>query len=236
MNVLQKFKDPHYGQYSTIALGGASAFFSLIAALMLEYMGLSISVFVCFLVFLILVGIVLQIRSNRVLYIRIYQLVVFSTLVFSFLVVAILFLTDGGPLWQKWFVVIVMTIIAVLLGVLAFFRTRQLYTPTMPHGPLGILNPNTGVVDPTKSPPKLQEKIEEYSNKTNFVWRVIPLTAGLALAFVRGLSDSGGELVMAIIAIIVVVGVSGSIGSVYAYIRAILCWEKKHGKRITVKR
>ena len=236
MTVLQKFKDPHYLLYSPMALGIAFIGSYLIGSVMLAYKSLNISSLLYISLALLIIGVILQLKSNRVLYIRIYQMVVTTILTIVYLVGATVFLTDGRPLWQKWFVVIVMIIIAVMRGVLAFFRTRRLYTPAMPHGPLGILNSKTGVVDPTETSPKLQKQMDEYTNKANLVWKIIPLTAGLALVFVRGLSDSGGELVMTIIAIIVVVGASGSIGSVYAYIRAILCWEKRHGKRITVKR
>jgi len=234
--LLQKFENPHYLQYSPIALGIAFIGGSLIGSILLAYKSLDISILLYILFVFLLVGAGLQLTSNRVVYIRIYQMAITVMLVAVYLVGATLFLGDGRANRETWSVATMLIIIAGGRGVLAFFRTRRLYTPTMPHGPLGMLNPRTGVVDPTKSPPKLQKQMDDYANKTNLLWRITPLIAGLSLAFVRRLSDSGEELVMTIITIIVVVGVSGSIGSIYAYILAILSWEKKHKKRIIVDR
>jgi len=236
MTLLQKFQDPHHLQYSPIAFGSAFLGSSLIGVVVLAYKALNISVFLYSIALLLAVGIALQFKSNRVLYIRIYQMITIAMLAAVYLIAATVVLADGQPLWKQWLIAIILFSISVGLGIHFFFRTRRSYTPTMPHGPLGTLNPKTGVVDPTKSPPKLQRQLDKSANKTNLVWRLTPLTAGLALAFVHGLSNSGAELLMAIIAVVVVMGVSGAIGSTLAYIAAILRWERKHDKQITVKR
>jgi len=203
---------------------------------MLAYKSLDISPLLYLLGGFTLIGIALQLLSNRVILIRIYQLMAMTMIVVVYLIGGVLFLIDNQPLCVKWLLPGMLIIITFGRGIFAFFRTRRIYTATMPHGPLGVLNSKTGVVDPTKSPPKLQRQLDKQAGKTNLVWRLIPLTSGLALAFVRGLSESGGELIMTIIAIVVVIGISGSVGSILAYIESTWRWEREHGKHIIVKR
>jgi len=233
--LLRCIKDQNYYQYSPFGWGVLIALSSLIGLAMLSYKSINVSVLLYLSIGAMLAGIALQIRSRRIIYIRIYQMMIVFMQAVIFSIGAILLLIEDQKTAMKLVIVTMVVTLFIGLVVFSFFRTRRVYASISPYGPFGVMNPKTGIVDPTHSIPKIQKQIDKYDGKTNLVWRLIPLTAGLALAFVGALSLSGKELVWAIGAIVIVAGDSLGIGSLAAYAAATLRWERKHGKYIIVK-
>ena len=122
-------------------------------------------------------------------------------------------------IWQSegWGLIILLLIICIGLAILFFFRTRRLYASQTPYGPTGVMNPRTGIVDPTRSIPKIQRQIDKQANKTSLVWKLTPLSAGLIYAFAKMLSISGKLAILWIATIVLVLADSILIGSLVAY-------------------
>ena len=233
--LLRCIKDQNYYQYSSFGWGIMIALSSLIGLGMLAYKSINVSVLLYLSIGAMLAGIALQIRSRRIIYIRIYQIMIVLMQAVIFSSGAILFLTEEQKTAMQLVIVAMVVTLFIGLVVFSFFRTRRNYTSISPYGPFGVMNPKTGIVDPTHSIPKIQKQIDKYDGKTNLVWRLIPLTAGLDLAFIGILSLSGKELVLVIGAIVIVAGDALGIGSLAAYATATLRWERNHGKHIIVK-
>lgn len=127
---------------------------------------------------------------------------------------------------------------AMLLGlaVMGYWsNTRRPYLAATPKRPAGTLDTNTGLVDPYKSPVSVQKHQDELANKNHLVWRLAPLTAGLAMLLVRGLPDLGRALVMTLLAMTVAAGCATAAGSVLFFVVASRRWEFENGKLILVQ-
>ena len=121
--MLSKLKDPHYQQYSPIAFGIGTIGVSLLGSILLAYKSLNIMPLLCLFGVFMLAGISLQLLSNRVVFIRIYQLLTITITVAVYLIVSVLFLTDGQPLWKEWVLTTALVTIVLVRGIFAFFRT-----------------------------------------------------------------------------------------------------------------
>lgn len=183
-----------------------------------------------------ILGLFIHIKIKRILIIRSYYIITFSSTVFVFGYLFWLIVTQNLESIYRLLVGIVIgiTLIALAVGI---YRTNQRrpYLANMPHGPSGTLNPKTGYVDPSVSPHALQLQREQTERSTRYLLRWAPLAAGLSMLFVRSLSASGITITVMIIAFVVAAGGAGAVGGLCYFFVASLRWEKKNGKPIQLK-
>lgn len=184
-----------------------------------------------------ILGLFIQFSVKRILVIRCFSIIVFSSIVFVFGYLFWLIVTQNLGIIYRVLVGILMAVTLVALAV-GFYRTNQRrpYLANMPHGSSGMLNPKTGYVDPTVSPPALQRQREQADRSTRLLLRWAPLAAGLSMVFVRSLSASGITIAILIIAFVVATGGAAAVGGLCYFFVASLRWEKKMGKHIKLKR
>jgi hypothetical protein len=106
----------------------------------------------------------------------------------------------------------------------------------MPHEEFGVLDSASGLVDPSRSPPKAERWHRRWDKMTTLTRSLLPLTAGLAMLFVRSLPASGDVVLVVLCASVMAVGVAVGIGRHLGLAVASRRWEEQHGKAIIVKR
>ncbi len=184
-----------------------------------------------------LAGLVLQITSRRVIYIRAYQVFSYSLLGLVHGSLLWTILTSEQPHQFSLLAGLVNAIVLITLTIGSYQISQKRHQRLqMPYGPVGTLDRVTGLVDPAVSPPDIQKHQDRLEKWSDLLWRLAPLTAGLSMLFVRGLSDSGIELVVAMTAFaFAVAGVAGA-GGLCSSLVATRRWEREHNKPIYVKR
>lgn len=181
------------------------------------------------------VGVVLQIKTRRIIYHLAYMAMSWLIITLIFFMVAVVYLTKSHELKTKVFTILTLMVTVVGMGMYFFRRTSRLYASTMPYGPRGLLNWKTGIVNSDKSPPRIQKNIDKDIAKTRNLARLSPLIAGLSMLLAYFLADIAGELILGMIAIIMMVVAAAASGSTLAYLIASLRWEKIYEKHLIVK-
>lgn len=181
-------------------------------------------------------GLFIHISVKRILVIRCFSITAFSSIVLVFSYLFWLIVTQNLEIIYRLLAGILITVTLAALAI-GLYRTNQRrpYLANMPHGPSGTLDPKTGFVDPTVSPPALQRQREQADRSTRLLLRWAPLAAGLSMVFVRSLSASGITITILIIAFVVATGGAAAVGSLYYFFVASLRWEKKNGKQIQLR-
>jgi hypothetical protein len=105
----------------------------------------------------------------------------------------------------------------------------------MPHGALGRLDNFTGLVYPKQSPPKIKEEWEKTQTGLTFVFRFIPIIAGLAMFMVQIMSASSMMPFVNFLFSLLVLFSAYGIGSYAAFAVCINRWEVANHRRIYVK-
>jgi len=182
-------------------------------------------------------GLILQVVSRRVIYVRAYQLFIFGliTLVYGTLLWAVVTLDRSYDFKLFASLVIAVMLIALVIGAYRISQRRHQRTQ-MPYGPVGTLDKKSGLIDPTISPPNIQSRQDRLEKRSVLLWRLAPLTAGLAMLLVRGLPRSGNAALVAIVALgFAVLGAIG-LGGYCFFVVASKRWEQEHRKVMYVKR
>jgi len=183
-----------------------------------------------------LVGVALHITSKRVVYMRMYQVII----------VGLMALTYGGLLWaalvlhQSFQVrVVVGLLIVVMLAGMAiggYLNLKQrVDLEHMPFGPVGTMNEKTGVVDPHHLAHSVQKQQDKLNRLSFVLRRWNPLVAGLSMLLVSGLPSSGIVLLIVLMALVTAIGGAVATGGWFAPVVACQRWEREHGKHIIVK-
>jgi len=182
-------------------------------------------------------GAILQFGSRRVMHIRAYYLLVFGLLLVACALVAWAALGyDQSDAFQRlaaWGIVVPLILAAVASYV------RDQHRPSlkrMPCGQYGKLDPRAGlIVDPFYTE-RSQETETRVQTITKWTFRLIPLTAGLMLALMRGMSESGEILLLGTVYVIAAAMIATGVGDAFSNLVATARWERAHGKRIHVAR
>ena len=178
----------------------------------------------------------LQIFSKRLLFIRIFQIIVSLILAITFTILLWFVLHKDGNVIVSLLLGFTI-VIAILGGVATFFLTalrQEKNLESNPQGMRGSFNARQGIVilestSPAKdgrSDTKIGDPIK------TFLARIAPLTAGLAMFIVQISSQSGITAITAVVAL--VFAIFATIGFV-RFLRhsfAIIAWEKRHNRRI----
>ena len=180
-------------------------------------------------------GAILQFLSNRVLWIRIYQAAVTLWLAILALILLWILLTQGQSGAYKLLAGATMGVV-VIGSIVATYQSNIDVWINMPHGPTGVLDNQTGLVNPTKSPIKVQNRLDKARRLTD-IWRNFsPLSAGIAMFLAQVLPNSGITIMVAFVALIwTILGVVGASRALY-FVPSILRWEREHGRHISVMR
>lgn len=184
---------------------------------------------------IIVAGAILQFSSNRVLWIRIYQVTVVLWLGVLALILLWVVLTKDQSGGYKLLAGVTIGII-VIGSVVATYQSNNAMWSNMPHGPTGVLDNQTGLVNPNKSPIQVQNRLDKAHRLTD-IWRNFSsLAAGLAMFLVQVLPNSGITIMVAFVALIwTILGLVGVSRALY-FVPSIIRWEREHGKQIYVMR
>lgn len=234
--MLRICRDYNYQQYSPLLFGIALTppIYLILVLFAQPYVAVSKWLWLSGLPILV-AGIILQFFSNRVLWIRIYQVVVTLWLAILALFLLWVVLTKGQSREYKLLAGATIGIITVGSIMATYQANRDVWTD-MPHGPTGVLDNQTGIVNPNKSPIQIQNRLDKARRLTD-IWRNFsPLAAGIAMFLVQILPNSGITIMVAFVALIwTILGVVGVSRALY-FVPSIIRWEREHGKQIYVMR
>lgn len=236
--MLQRLYDPHFLHFSPGLTGATSTAMIYLQLGLTDVLIAPVPRWVWMgglLVFL--TGMILQFATRRMLYLRLYHACVFfiSSLVVAYLLWGLLTLNQGEPN---------RIVIGVLIGLIFIGSVWSGYDPnrhiknfkTMPHGPIGLLNPKTGLIVPTRSPATSQTQIREGQNMAQMVLRFGPLITGLLAFIIKISSESSDLLLLAAVSLPWMILCARGAGTFALYAVSIIRWEEEHQKRIYVKR
>ncbi len=235
---MRQLTEPYRLYYSPLAMGCMGTFAVYLGLTLFAVQGMVAPSWIWLLgLSTPLSSLVLQVVSRRVIYVRAYQLTIFGliTLVYGTLLWAVVTLDRSYDFKLFASLVIVVMLIALVIGAYRISQKRH-QRAQMPYGPVGTLDRKTGLVDPTISPPNIQRHQDRLEKQSALLWRLAPLTAGLAMLLVRGLPASADEVLVAIVAFTFAVLGAGGAGGYYFYLVASRRWEQEHGKLMYVKR
>lgn len=218
--------------YSSLILGGACV---IVAYLLLGLLPMQWSIWPYWARFwgipFLLIGIFSEFFTRRLLWIRLYQTLMFGIMsgVSSYVLWSVL---AGNQLVQNSLVVLFLScpIFAILLFLAG--PQKQAERRAMPYGPVGMLNAKTGHVDISRSPVHVHTKVEIAEDRLRKIARFSPLIAGIGMFLARLLSESGLTVGIALFAFTTFLGgLGGSLGSAF-YIYSIIGWERHHKRKI----
>ena len=185
---------------------------------------------------IIMIGLVLQFFSNRLLWIRIYQAFVFSICALIHLYVLWIISAQNSILIAT----ISVLIIALSIGfasILIVKNSRKKWKMQgieTPHGVVGILHKKTGTIDPYHSPRLVQAEIDDSNKKFASLGKFSLLIPGITMLIVQVLSQSILMIGIAISAFFMFsFSIAGTIG-VITDVMSIIQWQKENGKYIRV--
>lgn len=191
----------------------------------------------------LLVGILLDIVSKRLLWIRVYQIIAMMLPTISFPAFLLYDLYNDLAATDLRYVQITSTVIILsILGTitLAFVQTlRDPLRKLFPHGALGRLDNRTGVVYPEQMPSQAPDSLVETQTRTQaglrMVARLTPIIAGLAMLSIRAFSNFDIlQILKPFFFLLAIFGALG-IGSYSAYMVTINRWEMANNKKMYVK-
>ena len=186
---------------------------------------------------LLFAGVILQILSNRVLYVRVYE-----TLGWGLSALALAAMAWGVTVqaWRDKSEMLTAVVIATMFlwyGASKF--AEKYHSPQrerMPYGGVGKMNQKTGViVDPryTEMSPEAQTRS---AKGTQMVIRLTPLIAGMAMLLARSLSANIEVLLLIPVGLYLGAVTTSVAASQASYAVSIARWEREHGKPIYLKR
>lgn len=229
--------DPYYRQYSPLVVGIAGTFFLYLALILLATQGVSFLEAIWVAILLIpFVSLWMQLRVRRVAHIRLHQALLFELLSLSYGLLCWIIVSRGQGSIFRVFAAVMSCIMLLGLAAMGYWsNTRRFYLAASPQGPVGTLDTNTGLVDPNRSPDSVQKHEDALANKNHLVWRLAPLTAGLAMLLARGLPDLGQDVVMTLAAMTIAAGCAAAAGALLFFAFAVRRWEFENGKLILVQ-
>lgn len=183
------------------------------------------------------VGLILQFRTTRVMYIRLYDLAVWGLVATPWGVLIWAVLGIGKEAEFGGYVAFVTTGMLALTAVVTGWLTyRNPLRKVIPCAPNGRLDPRTGWVTDLFYAHRTDHRNTVSGPLPSWVLRLAPLTAGLAMALVRGLPDSTELLVLLFPGVLFSAVAAMAAGASCSYLIATWRWEQEHGKQIHIRR
>jgi multisubunit Na+/H+ antiporter MnhC subunit len=184
-----------------------------------------------------IVGSTLHFVTRRVIYMKAYTVAVYAaySLVYGSLVWNVLSLgmTRGSRLLMG----LAIGVALMAVGWQAYIMS--LNSPeraVMPHGEMGMLDEETGLVDPLLFTPAIKRREAEH-HRLRALWRVpLALAPALSLWLVRALPVTGDLILTLVVASFFVTAFMVIVGKQSSYVLASRHWEREHGKHLCVKR
>lgn len=176
------------------------------------------------------VGIMLQMLSTRVLWIRSYQCLAFflAGLVHTFAFGLILKDVEN-QLPTQFLYLVLATGYCISIGG-AYYTTRKNSVKqlrVMPHGTIGTISPNTGIIRTEITSELLKKREERYSENLNRMKRFIPLLAGLAFYVLAVFGTAGNMAIVILISSVLAVTCAIGTGILAVYAVATYQWERE---------
>lgn len=235
---MRKFTDTYRGPFSAFLFG--------LCAALISFMGIGFFAVVnatpplelwplC--LFYVVAGVLIELASNRVVYIRAFQVAaIFGWSALQSVLLWTILSAGQTELFQAF---AGLTIGVMIIGLIYIgYRANhdRPYLADIPQGPFGVLDKQTGLVNPYDSEPPLREAQKRTATVIGRLYRLTPLAVGLSTLLVRGLPDSGIAAVVTMFAFVMTAGGSLGSGAFCSFLVTTLRWEHTHGKKIRVKK
>lgn len=237
--MVKQFSNPGYFQISPVLMAILSIPSFYIGLGLLASVKVTIPTLAWYTGLLVIaIGGVIELFLRRILWIRVYQLLVMSimatihgTLLWTLTV------TEHDLIEILSILIIVISIGAAAAMVTIAYQARLASRGlVMPHGTFGSLNQMTGIVNPNFTPEPIQQEIDRVQNRQASMTRLSPLIAGMTMFLVQIASASMLTVIMAAVAFLMMsIGLAGSVSAII-YAIYILQWERANKKKIFVKR
>ena len=235
---MRKFTDAHRGPFSAFLFGLCAALISFMGIGFFSVVNAKLPLGLWPLcLFYVVAGALIELASNRVAHIRAFQVVAMTG--WSLLQSVLLWRILSAGQTELFQVFAGLTIGVMIIGLIFVgYRANhdRLYLADIPQGPFGVLDKQTGLVNPYDSEPPLREAQKRTTTVIGRLYRLIPLAVGLSTLLVRGLPDSGIATVTTMLAFVMAAGGSLGSGAFCFFLVTTLRWEHTHGKQIRVNR
>lgn len=235
---MRRFFSFHNAPFSAFAYGVSAALISLMAMGFFAVVnGTPFFQFWPLCLFYLVAGALVEMTTNRLAYIKLFQVIAATG---WFAIPGVLFWTILSSEQTDSFrafagLTTAMMIIGLIIVGYRANRNRS-YLADIPHGPFGLLDQATGLVNPFDSPPSLRKGQKRAATVVARIRRLTPLAVGLSTLLVRGLPDSGIIILVMAIAFLMTTGGSLGGGAAFFFLITTLRWEHTHGKQIRVNR
>ena len=183
------------------------------------------------------VGIVLQLFSRQLLWIRIYQSTLFSICALTYLFLLWVINSSNNSQIATMGVLIVALSVGTASALIAKNTRKKWQTSGIetPHGIVGVLHERTGMVDPYQSQHPIQNEIDTSAEKYASLGRFSLLIPGITMFLVQVLPQSLLMIGIAITAFVIFsFTLAGAIGAIID-IMSIIDWQRRKGRDIWVK-
>ena len=183
------------------------------------------------------VGLILQFGTSRVMYIRLYDLTnwALAATAYGLLIWAVLSIGKEAE-FGGYVAFVTAGMLALTAVVTGWLTYRNPLRKVIPCAPNGRLDPRTGWVTDLFYAHRADRRNTVSGPLPSWVLRLAPLTAGLAMALVRGLPDSTELLVLLFPGVLFSAIAAMAAGASCSYLIATWRWEQEHGKQIHIRR
>lgn len=241
MNYLKKAlnlpEDSEFNEFSSLLSGfGASGIF-LLGLVLFAQPKVPVSNWLWLLSLpIFFVGFFLQIFSKRLLFIRIFQIIVNLIVAVTYTILLWFVLHEDGDMIVSLLLGFTI-VIAIAGGVITFFLTslrQEKHLATNPQGMYGSFNARQGIVILESTSPAKDggSDTKNVNSSRTLLARISPLLAGLAMFIVQISSQSGITAITAIVALGFAILTNVGVVRFVRHSLAIIEWEKRHKRRI----
>ena len=183
----------------------------------------------------LLLGLLLSLLSDRLLWVRLFQLM--CSLYLAAFASGLLFSHLSNRATITSFALTSGAIILTCLGggYLGYLSVERQGKPAR-FGTIGDLNEQTGMLDTKRAHQMTNDIQREYSEGLRIMYAVIPIAAGISMFLVNMDSFGVDNLLLSLIWYGFLVASAGSAGQSICYLRNVIRWESKQSKPSRLKR
>lgn len=241
MNYLKKVlnlpEDPEFNEFSPLVFGFAASGIFLLGLVLFAQPKVPVANWLWLLsIPIFFVGFSLQIFTKRLLFIRIFQIIVSLILAVTFTILLWFVLHKDGNMMVS-FLLGFTIVIAIAGGVVTFFLTslrQERSLASNPQGMYGSFDARQGIVILQSASPAKDSRSDTKTGNSSrtLLARISPLLAGMAMFIVQISSQSGLTAITAVVAL--VLAILTTVGAVrfLRHCSAIMAWEKRYNRRI----
>lgn len=228
--------------FSPLAAGAVGALGVTLA--LMGYVGLlnpvsrlAVSAWIAILIICLGTGLVLQLTTLRVLFIRVFFASMFALGAVACGYLLLVLLVPSDEVFVRLFVGALVFLVLAIVAIQTYLSvTKAPSRSTMPHDDFGVLDESTGFIDLSRSMRHSSSGNEQWNKAALIVRATLPIVAALSMWLVRSLPATG-DLVLIVLcgSFFAVVNAMG-VGKHFALAVSCQRWEEQHQMKILVKR